>query len=99
MYSTVKSPVNPNSIMRSSHPREARTLATLSMRTASTLSTMAQSNATSKLLPAGVSASKMTVCNRSRQDVSDELTAPKVRRAYLAKVGATTRSLEPRVWT
>ena len=66
-YSTVNSPVNTHSDVNSTAWYWASIVLTLSRLTLITLSMMATSRATSNALPAGVSASKMISCSRSRQ--------------------------------
>jgi hypothetical protein len=60
-YSIVNRPVSAHSRATSSGPYAARTSATLSSETSTTLKMIAHSSTTSKARPAGVSASKMMV--------------------------------------
>src|SRR5918996_808635 len=63
----VKRMVNPHSRARSVGPTRARTDATLSSTTTTTLTTMAISSTRSNSRPWGVSASKMISCSRARR--------------------------------
>jgi hypothetical protein len=67
MYSTVNSRVKPISVANSASCHRASIEAMLSSTTTATLARMHAISVTSKARPAGVSASKMTVCSRCRQ--------------------------------